>query len=332
MRKFYRNRNVLVAGGTGLIGTPLVRMLAAAGANVTVASMDYRPGSDGVRCYRTDLREMSNCVTVCAGQEIVFNLVGVKGSPSATKRYPARFFVPILQTSINMMEAARRARVEHYLYTSTVGVYPPAEVFHESSMWEGNPSPNDWFAGWAKRMGELQADAYDLEYGWKASIVRPANVYGPHDNFDQATAMVLPSLIARVVESEPGTPLTVWGDGSAVRDFVHADDVARGMMTVMAEGMTAPVNLASGQPVTIGEVARLVARHAPGGPREVVFDPSQPGGDARRLMNVARALALDIHPQVTLEDGVRETIAWYAEHRATARDRYIAFEDKEHAQ
>jgi len=322
---FYRNRKVLVAGGTGLIGRPLVRMLAEQGAKVTVVSMDTDSLPAGADNYTMDLREFRSCQYACSGQDFVFNLVGVKGSPSATLKYPASFFVPTLQTSINMMEAARKSNVSRYLYTSTVGVYSPAQIFKEDDVWNGFPSPNDRFAGWAKRMGELQAEAYAIEYNWKCSIVRPANVYGPYDWFDSKTAMVLPSLIARVVNGE--NPLTVWGDGSAIRDFVHADDVARGMMMAMEQGITAPLNLASGRAVTIKEVAEMVARNAPGGPVDIVWDKDKPSGDAIRLMDISRAQSYGYKPEVDLETGIKETIAWYAANKSDAGKRYIAFSE-----
>ena len=165
--------------------------------------------------------------------DIVFNLAGVKGSPAMANERPASFLVPTITFSYNMMEAARREGVERYLYTSSIGVYAPAEYFREDDVWKTFPSPHDRFAGWAKRMGELQAEAYKIEYGWdKISIVRPANVYGPYDNFDPANAMVIPSLIYRALDGE--APLTVWGDGTPIRDFIHARDVARGMMLMVA--------------------------------------------------------------------------------------------------
>ena len=313
---FFSNKKILVAGGTGLIGRPLVDMLRKQGADVAVGAIDA-PVS-------LDFRQFSDCLFACEGMDIVFNLVGVKGSPSATLKYPARFFTPTLQTSINLMEAARRCKVKQYLYTSTVGVYPPAEVFKEDDVWKGFPSPNDRFAGWAKRMGELQAEAYAIEFGFKASIVRPANVYGPWDNFDSDTAMVLPSLIARVVENEG--PLTVWGNGSAVRDFIHADDVAKGMMMAIEQGITKPLNLGSGQAVTIRQVAEIVARNAPDGPREVIWDESKPGGDAKRLMDMTRASKYGFAATKSLEEGIKETIAWYSANRNVKR--YIAFKDE----
>ncbi len=324
---FYCNKKVLVTGGTGLIGRPLVEKLITEGAQVTVASLDDPSRApQGCTFIRLDLREFSRCMEICQGQEIVFQLAGVKGSPAMTAKRPASFFVPTLQFSINMMEAARRSGVERFLYTSSVGVYAPAEVFYEDDVWKHFPSPNDRFAGWAKRMGELQAEAYHIEYGWEGiSIVRPANVYGAFDNFDPEHAMVIPSLIRRVVDGE--NPLAVWGDGSPIRDFIHARDVARGMMLIVEQGVREPVNLGSGAGITIRQVAEIVAKHAPGGGVDIVWDITKPKGDAKRVMDMTRASSYGFQCEVSIEDGIRETMNWYLNHRQDAGKRYIAFND-----
>lgn len=324
---FYKNKKVLVTGGTGLIGRPLVEMLIAAGADVVVVSLDDPSRAPkGCTFVKADLREFESCLKVCEGRQIVFQLAGVKGSPAMTAKRPASFFVPTMQFSINMMEAARRSGCERFLFTSSVGVYQPAEVFYEDSVWTTFPSPNDRFAGWAKRMGELQAEAYKIEYGWdKISIVRPANVYGPYDNFDPENAMVIPSLIYRAVSGE--RPLTVWGDGSPIRDFIHARDVARGMMMAVEQGINEPINLGSGTGVTIKQVAEMVAKHTPGGPIELVWDADKPKGDAKRLMDMARAAKYGFQCEVSIEQGIRETIEWYVANKGDADKRYIAFND-----
>ena len=324
---FYAGKAVLVTGGTGLIGRPLVEMLVAQGAKVTVVSLDDPSRAPkGSQFVKADLREFASCMEVCKGQQIVFQLAGVKGSPAMTAKRPASFFVPTMQFSINMMEAARRNAVERFLFTSSVGVYEPAEVFYEDSVWSTFPSPNDRFAGWAKRMGELQAEAYKIEYGWdKISIVRPATVYGPYDNFDPENAMVIPSLIRRAVDGE--NPLTVWGDGSPVRDFIHARDVARGMMLAVEKGINAPINLGSGAGVTIKQVAEMVAKYAPGGPIPLVWDIEKPKGDAKRLMDMTRAKSHGFECEVSIEAGIKETMAWYLANRNDAEKRYIAFND-----
>ena len=325
---FFSGKTILVTGGTGLIGRPLVDRLIEAGAKVRIASLDdpaRAPKSADFR--RADLREFSECMRVADGCQIVFQLAGVKGSPAMTAKRPASFFVPTLTFNTNMMEAARRQGVERYLFTSSIGVYAPAEIFYEDDVWKTFPSPNDRFAGWAKRMGELQAEAYRIEYGWdKISIVRPANVYGPYDNFDPQNAMVVPSLIHRAVGGE--NPLVVWGDGSAIRDFIHARDVARGMMLVVEKGHADPVNLGSGQGITIRQIAETLVTLIPG--LRVEWDTSKPSGDRKRLMDMTRAKIIGFAPSIGIEEGMAETLAWYRQNLGTADRRYNAFTEAAH--
>jgi GDP-L-fucose synthase len=321
---FYNSKKILVTGGTGLIGRPLVEMLINQGAEVTVASLDDPSRCpNGAKFKKLDLRDINNCLEVCQGQEIVFQLAGVKGSPAMTAKRPASFLVPTVTFSFNMMEAARRANVERFLFTSSVGVYQPADVFVEDDVWKTFPSPNDRFAGWAKRLCELQAEAYKIEYGWdKISIVRPANVYGPFDNFDPENAMVIPSLIHRALSGE--NPLTVWGDGSPIRDFIHARDVARGMMLAVENGINEPINLGSGEGVTIKQVAEAVAKTV-GVP--IVWDETKPKGDAKRLMDMTRASGYGFKAGISIEEGIAETIEWYKNNKEQLANRYNSFTD-----
>ncbi|MBI5594724.1 MAG: NAD-dependent epimerase/dehydratase family protein [Elusimicrobia bacterium] len=319
-----KGRKVLVTGGTGMIGRYLVELLIERGASVRIASLDdpsrAHPGAEFRRVNLTDIRE---CLSACAGMDTVFHLAGVKGSPLMTKTKPASFFVPTVSFNTNMMEAARQSGVERYLFTSSVGVYAPAEVFHEDDVWKTFPSENDRFAGWAKRMGELQAEAYRIEYGWdKVAIVRPANVYGRFDNFDPKNAMVIPSLIRRALDGED--PLVVWGDGSPIRDFIHARDVAEGMLAAMAHPEKTPVNLGSGTGVTIRRIVDIIVANMDKKPR-VVWDSSKPSGDARRLMDVSRARAIGWTPRTSIEDGIRDVMEWFRANRSEVDKRHNTF-------
>ena len=323
---FYKDKKGLVTGGTGLIGKQLVDMLIGEGSKVRIASLDFpsRAHPESEFC-RVDLTKYENCMKVCEGRDYVFNLVGIKCSPKTVQTRPASIFVPMILFNTNMMEAARQKNVERYLYTSSIGVYSPAEVFKEDDVWETFPSRKDWHGGWAKRMGELQAEAYESEYGWdKIAIVRPSNVYGPYDNFD-SNAMVVPSLIKRALDGE--NPFTVWGDGSQIRDFIHSTDVARGMMMALENcpGSMNPLNLGSGKEHTIKDLVEIIVNNLDNKP-EIVWDTSKPSGDRKRLMDISRAkLLLGWEPLVSLEKGIRNVMEWYKTNRDSSNERFDYF-------
>lgn len=324
----FENKKVCVVGGTGLIGSPLVELLIKEGARVRIVSLD-----DPLRAHpeaefkQLDLREPKNCRQACKDMEYVFSLFGVKGSPKMTAQRPATFFVPTIIVNTLLMEAARLTGVTGYLYTSSVGAYPPAEIFYENDMWKGFPSENDKFAGWAKRMGELQVEAYKIEYGWEdITIIRPPNVYGPHDNFDSENSMVIPSLIKRAVTaSETGQPLIVWGDGTPERDFVHAKDVAMGMFMAAQYGAGGIYNVGSGTTTTIRQLAETVVKHLPT-KVDIVWDISKPSGDRKRVVDISRIRCIGFRPEISLDEGIRETVQWYLENRTATRNRFDAFD------
>lgn len=322
----FKNSKVLVAGGTGMIGKQLVKLLLDRGASVRIASLDDPKRADEkTEFIRVDLRSLDNCMSACVGMDYVFNLLCIKGSPAATSKKPASFFVPMIMFNTNLAEAARVAGVKWYMYTSTVGVYPPAQIFHEDSVWKGFPSENDKYAGWAKRMGELQLEAYKIEYNFNNfSIVRPANVYGPYDNFNPKNSMVIPSLIKRAIDGE--NPFVVWGDGTPIRDFINSRDVARGMLYVVENKITEPVNLGSGSGISIKNLVGIIVNNLENKP-EVVWDASKPNGDAIRKMNVERITKYGFKTEVPFEQGIKEAMQWYKENKNNLEIGYNIFNE-----
>ena len=303
----FKGKKVLVTGGAGMIGRELVSLLLERGADVYIADLKQPEDlKEKVTFVRVDLREYSSCLQICEGMDYVFNLVGIKCSPRVCIEEPAKIMGPMLQFNTNMLEAAMHHDVKWYLYTSTVGVYQPAEVLKEDDVWSTQPSKNDWFGGWTKRMGELQCQAYQKQYGeGRCSIVRPANVYGSYDNFDLDSAMVVPSLIRKAFSNDF---LEVWGDGSSIRDFIHARDVARGMVFAVENKITDPLNLGSGDEISIKRIAEAVAEEAN---VEIRWDTSKPAGDHRRVFDMSRAKSYGFEPSISIEDGVKETIEWF---------------------
>ena len=320
----FQGKKILVTGGTGMIGRPLSLKLRNLGAQVRIVSLDdLSLCPPGFEFKQLDLTQFENCMEATRGIDFVFHLAGIKGSPAMAGKKPASFFYPTISFNTNMLEAARRNQVSKYLFTSSVGVYAPADVFFENDVWQTFPSENDRFAGWAKRMGELQLQAYQIEYGWKdLYCVRPANVYGPHDNFDPSNAMVIPSLIHRITSGE--NPFVVWGDGSAVRDFIFSEDCADGILQVFQSGFSEPVNLGSGTGVSIRELVETLVDIYPEKP-ELKWDSTKPSGDRVRILNTERAQKLGIRPQTSLREGLQKTLDWYLAHRSSFEKRYNVF-------
>lgn len=312
IKKFYRNKKILVTGGTGMIGMQLIPILYSMGAEITVVSLDNFKPYKGIKYVKKDLRLLNNCLSLCKDKDIVFHLAGVKGSPQMNKLKPASFMVPTLMFSVNMMEAARKCGVSRYLFTSSIGVYSKAKKFVESDVWKTFPSENDKFPGWAKRICELQAEAYEIQYNWKAvSIIRPSNVYGPYDNFDENNAMVIPSLISKAIKSK-NKKLNVWGDGSAIRDFIHAKDVANAMILAIYKNIRGPINIGSGHKTSIKEIVNIISNNVSNGPLKILWGSDEFKGDDIKLMDIKLAKKnLNFSPDINIKKGIIETIKWY---------------------
>lgn len=324
---FYKNKKILVTGGTGLIGMPLIKKLISFGAIVSVVSLDEKPKIKGkFSFFKSDLREFKNCLKLCKGKDIVFHLAGVKGSPLMTSKKPASFLVPTVTFTFNMMEAARRCNVKRFLLTSSIGVYAPSKIFREDSVWKTFPSKNDRFAGWAKRLCELQAEAYKIQYNWNSiSIIRPANVYGPYDNFDTNNAMVIPSLIKKVLNSKK--KLDVWGDGSNIRDFIFSEDVADGMILAVYKNINFPINIGSGKGVKIKTLVETIVNVSNKKNLKINWQKNKPGGDSKRLMDVTKIKNYNFKPKTSLREGILKTFKWFIENQHQNK-RYNSFTEK----
>ena len=308
----FGRRQILVTGGTGMIGRQIVRILCEAGAHVTSASLDRLAVQPNAQHVVADLTSLETCKALTRDVEFVFHVAGIKGSIEVTKSRPASFFVPLLMMNTNILEACRLNKVARVVYTSSIGAYGNAEVFRESDDIETDP-PMDMFPGWAKRMAELQIKAYAIEYGLdNFAIVRPCNVYGPGDTFDPANAMVIPALMARIAAGED--PVVVWGDGSAVRDFAYSEDVAEGIILALHHGTGGRVvNLASGSGTSIRELVEALAATVPFNYR---FDATRPSGFPRRIMDISLARRmLGYEPRTSLAEGLKRTWEWYLANR-----------------
>lgn len=298
----------LVTGATGLIGRQVVNRLLALGKTVTSVSLDRITLPGVSRHVEGDLRDFSLCLELTQNVDEVYHLAGIKGSLEITKSRPASFLAPMLQLNTNVLEASAQNKVDRLVYTSSIGAYSSAEIFREEDGLSGDPM--DTYPGWAKRIAELQVRAYSEEHGTNWAIVRPCNVYGPGDNFDPANAMVIPSLMMKIKRGD--SPVVVWGDGSAVRDFAFSDDVADGIILAAEKGTRGSfVNLGSGVGYSVRQLVETLQEFID---FDVKFDSSLPSGFPKRVMDISRAREwLGYEPRTALRAGLEKTWNWFLE-------------------
>ena len=324
MTQMKKGNSVLVTGGTGLIGRQVTRLLAESGKTVTTVSLDEITVPWASHHFVGDLRDQAFCMEVTAGASEIYHLAGIKGSLEVTSSKPATFMVPMIQFNTNLLEAARKNRVEKLVFTSSIGAYSQAEEFFERDGYEGQPM--DSYPGWAKRIAEIQIQAYAKEHGLNWSIVRPCNVYGPGDNFDPENAMVIPSLMTKILRGDD--PVEIWGDGSAVRDFAYSEDIARGILLAGEFGTRGSfVNLSSGKPMSIKNLVDSLKSFLD---FNAVFDRSKPAGHPKRVMNIDRATSwLGYQSKVEIEEGLKRTWDWLVSnpHEHKLKKNYFSEED-----
>jgi GDP-L-fucose synthase len=305
---------VLITGGTGFLGGHVANELKSAGASVTaVGRKDYDLTN------RVELDQM----LIETQPAAVIHLAAVVGGIAANQAEPGRFFFENAVMGIEMLEACRLHDISKVLIAGTVCAYPKhtAVPFREEELWDGYPEETNAPYGLAKKMLLIQAQSYRAQYGTNYVYLLPVNLYGPRDNFDLESGHVIPALIRRFLDARESRldEVCLWGDGSPTREFLHVRDAARGFRLALERYDGAePVNLGSGQEISIAQLAFLVAELT-GYEGRVVWDTTKPNGQPRRRLDTSRASELfGFEAEIGLEDGLAETIEWYlAEGRAT---------------
>ena len=302
-----RGSVIVVTGGTGFLGRHVVEEFRRAGAHVLpVGSRNF----DLRRRHRIDqmLRELR--------PRAVVHLAATVGGIGANRAEPGRFFYENAIMGIELLEACRVFDVEKVLIAGTVCAYPKHTPlpFRENELWTGYPEETNAPYGIAKKALLVQAQAYREQYGMNTVYLLPVNLYGPHDNFDLQSGHVIPAMIRKFLEArDRGEPsVTLWGDGSPTREFLHVEDAARAFRLAMQHYDGAePVNVGSGEEISIRTLAEAVAA-VTGFPGDIVWDSSQPNGQPRRKLETSRAKeAFGFESSVSLADGLREVADWY---------------------
>jgi len=316
---YWKNKKVLVTGGCGMVGSYVTEILVKEGALVRVAdnlsrgSRDFiAPVLKQVDFQQRDLMDLNACREVCRDQEVVLNLVAKVTGIEYNRTHQAEMFETNLILQRNVTHAAAESGAKRLLQVSTACIYPhDAKVpTPESEGDRGTPEPTNEGYGWAKRMGEKLAEYYSRETPMQCVIVRPFNAYGPHDNFHEKESHVIPALIHRVLRGD--NPVVIWGSGNQKRVFVHARDLARGMVLCAEKAPAAdPINIGHDQMVSIKELFAVICKVLGKNPH-AQYDTTKPEGYPTRGSDVTKLKKYTgFVPATSLEDGVREIAEWF---------------------
>ena len=305
---FWNGKRVLITGGAGFLGSFVVENLRKSGAQQT-----FTPRSKDV-----DLREKEAIIRLLENTRpnVVIHLAAVVGGIGANREHPGQFFFENAIMGIQLMEYARRFDVEKFVCVGTVCAYPKfcSVPFKEDSLWDGYPEETNAPYGLAKKMLLVQAQSYRQEYGFNAIYLLPVNLYGPRDNFDLGTSHVIPGLIRKCVEAKARNEkrILAWGTGNVSREFLYVEDAARAIVLAAERyDKPDPVNLGSGEEITIRELANLI-REMTGFKGEIEWDPSKPDGQPRRCLDTSRAeREFGFRARTSLREGLMKTIRWY---------------------
>ena len=303
------NSRIYVAGHKGLVGSAIVRNLKGRGYNnISSATSDH-----------WDLRVRQDVDTFFRinNPEYVFLAAAKVGGIHANNKYPAEFIHDNLMIQTNVIDSAYRNGVKKLVFLGSSCIYPKmaTQPITEDALMTGPLEPtNDAYAT-AKIAGIRMCLAYRQQYGFNAISLMPTNLYGPNDNFDLLNSHVLPAMIRKFHEATD--KVTLWGDGSAMREFLHVDDLAEACYVCMQDyNEPESINIGTGEDVTIKELAETVSDIV--GNKIIWWDDSKPNGTPRKVLNVSKLKSLGWEPKISLRDGIKSTYEWYKEHADTS--------------
>lgn len=309
---FWKDKRVIVTGGSGFLGSFVVEKLNERGARDVFA-----PRSSEYDLRQTD--EIAAMLRDCRA-DILIHLAALAGGIGANRARPAEFFYDNLMMGVPLMHQAWKQGVEKFVAVGSICSYPKFTPlpFKEENLWDGYPEETNAPYGLAKKMLLVQSQAYRQQYGYNSIYLMPVNLFGPRDNFNLETSHVIPALIRKAVEAtERGdSELPAWGDGSPTREFLYVEDAADGIITAAEKyNGEQPVNLGSGFEISIKDLVKMIVRMT-GFEGKLVWQTDKPNGQPRRGLDVTRAREyFGWSAQVPFEEGMRRTIEWFKENR-----------------
>jgi len=306
---------IYVAGHRGMVGSAVVRALEAAGYGNIITRTRSQLDLTCQQAVRAFFTEEKPDVAVIAAARV--------GGIHANNTYPAEFMFENLAIAQNTIDEAYRAEVRRLLFLGSTCIYPKlaGQPIEEESLLTGSLEPTNEAYAIAKIAGLKLCEYYRRQYGVTYHSAMPTNLYGPGDNYHPQNSHVLPALIRRFHEAkESGAPeVAIWGTGSPLREFLHADDAAAGILHLLElESPPDWVNLGCGTEISIGDLARLIMQVV-GYEGELTFDTSKPDGTPRKLTDISKIKKTGWTPRIPIEEGIRLAYQSFLKEKAEGR-------------
>ena len=310
-------KNILVTGGSGFLGTNILNKLSKIFEfklfSTTHTSVNFKRISN-VHYIQANLENLEDCRKVCKDMDLVLMCAANSSGAAVMEKTPLVHLGPNIRMNINMTEAAYEAGVKKFIFISSNTVYPHVDFSVKEEDASFDFFEKYFVVGWMKRFSEIIMEIYSKKIKSNRMVtivVRPGNLYGPYDKFEEEKSKVIPSLIKKVVERH--NPLSVWGDGNDLKDFLYVDDFVDAIIEIISKvDQYIILNIASGKGVTIKEILNKIIRIEKAENLKINFDTSMPTMIPKRLINIEKAKRLiNFNPKIGLEEGLSRTISWY---------------------
>jgi GDP-L-fucose synthase len=313
-------KNLLVTGGSGFIGTNLLKALTKLNRykiTATYFSSKNFYKVKNVKYIKTNLENPKSCLKIAKNIDIIVMCAANSSGAAVMEKSPLVHLTPNIRMNLNMLEAGHFYSVSKFIFISSNTVYPVSDLAMKESDAQFNFFEKYHIVGWMKRFSEIVCEIYSkkIKNKMKTIIIRPGNLYGPHDKFDPKKSKVIPSLISRI--SARQDPINVWGDGKDLKDFLYIDDFCNILVKIINRVNSFEIyNVASGKSVTIQKILKILIKIENLNNNKIYYDVSKPTMIPKRLISIMKIKKqFKFKPSISLHEGLARTVKWYKKKR-----------------
>ena len=308
-------KQILLTGGSGFLGQAVYQQLLE---DNYISSDIYIP-----RSSKFNLINRYDCELLFQEYqpEIVIHLAASCGGIGINQKKPGKFFYDNIAMGLNVIECARINNVKKFIFVGSVCSYPKycKIPFKESELWNGYPEETNAPYGIAKKALYVMLEAYNKEYSLNSTVLIPSNLYGPKDNFDPSSSHVIPAIIEKIYSAQKNNEnsISVWGDGSASREFLYVEDAAKAIVkSIKIPTDPTPINIGNSYEITIKNLVNIL-KDLMKYKGEIVWQSEKPNGQPRRKIDVEKAFKiLNWKSNTDIYTGLNKTLEWFYDTRA----------------